>query len=110
MTIVPTLFLSGFTTDGHGSVVARKFYIMKQKKDGIYRKRTPHPLNHTPKKYNSFGLSTSLGSLVGSTVYKIIYLMHFHFLWSIFMRSNGEMNTKPNYAVKRMWSISAKPK
>ena len=55
MTIVLIHFLSGFSTGGHGSDAVRQFFLIKQKKDGGSWKRTPHPLNHIPEKYSSFG-------------------------------------------------------
>jgi len=110
MTIVQTHYLFGFTTARHGLGIARQFFLLKPKKDGIFGKRTPHLWNHTLNKYNFFGLSTLLGSLVRTTAYKIIYLIHFHFLWYEFIKSNGRINTKRSYAVKKMWCFSVRPK
>ena len=49
------------------------------------------------------------GSSVGNTDFKTFFLFPIHCLRFVSTKSNGGLNSKPDYAAKKIWNISAKP-
>jgi len=85
MTLVQTHSPYGSTTGGHGSDVQQQFYPLKHKKVGLTGRRISL-LMPIQKRFSSFVLSTLHGYSVGSTDYRIISWMHFHYLWFVSTR------------------------
>jgi len=103
---IPSQF--GSTIGGLCLVVHQSYFPPKQKKVGTTGLNLL-PWNLTWRTYNFLDNSMWHGSSAGNTDFKTFFLFPIHCLRFVSTKSNGGLNSKPDYAAKKMWNISAKP-
>ena len=85
-------------------------YLVKLRKVGTSGLLTPPPMKPIQKKYNSSESPTLPGYSTGNIDIKIIFLIYFPYLLYESVRSDGGVNTEPNFVEKKMLNISAEQK
>ena len=103
-------FQFGFIIGGLCLVVLLQSYPVRLRKVVTFGLQTPLPMKLIQKKYNFSESSTLPEYFVGNTDIKTFCLIHFPYLWYVFTKSDGGMNTRWSSMAKKMLNISAKQK
>ena len=85
-------------------------YLVKLRKVGTSGLPTPQPIRLIQKKYNSSESLTLPRYSVGNADIRIIFLIYLPYLFFESARSDGGVNTKPNFMEKKMLNISGEQK
>jgi len=88
-------------------VVLLQCYLAKLKKVRTSGLQTPLPMKPIEKKFYFSKSSTLHGYSVGNTDIRIIFLIHFPYLFYRSTKSDGGMNIRRNSVAKKMLNISA---
>jgi len=110
MTKLHSHFQYDFMIGGPCLVALLLCYPVKLRKVGISGLLTPSVVKPIQKKYNSSESSTLPGYSIGNTDIRIICLIYFLYVLSGSTRSDGRVNTKPNFVERKMLNISAEQK